>query len=298
MNRDLNDVYLFTVVAAESGFSAAARRLGLPVSSVSRRVRRLEERLGVELLVRTTRKVSLTTVGQAYHAQVAPLFGALDAADAALARLTDAGRCRLRVSAPLHFEGLEPHLTDVLGDHERVDLELLLTNRHVDLVGEGFDLVFRIGDAQGEGLMVRRVGTLAMALVASTGYLARRGTPTTFEGLAEHDAVLLHARAEPMPWVRSTRRLFGVPVHARLVVNSARTAVQAVVAGLGIAMLPLRLCADALASGAVQVVLPETFPREVPVSLLYPQRTAYPPGMRIFIDRVLEGLPAALAGGG
>ncbi len=238
---DLNHVAVFARVVELESFTAAANQLGLPKSSVSRTVTRLEEELGVRLLQRTTRKLNLTEAGHAYYERARLALSGLEEAASAATNLSAEPRGTVRVSTPGDFGML--NLADAVARFVRkyplVHIDLSMTSRYVDLVAEGFDLAIRAGKLRDSTLVARRIGTDSLGLYASPAYIRRRGRPKSFVDLANHDCVLFHGKLGKAEW-----RLTGpdgeerVTVRGPVSVDEMSFAQQAVTAGLGIGLLP------------------------------------------------------------
>jgi DNA-binding transcriptional LysR family regulator len=280
----LPDLGVFVAVAEARGFSAAARRLSVSKAMVSTSVRRLEKRLGVQLLQRTTRTLSLTEDGAAVlpHAQRA-LLAAREAEDAARhARLTPRGT--LKLNAPMSFGLL--HVVPALGAFARaypdVQVDLVLDDRYVDLVAGGFDLALRIGALPDSGLVVQRLGVNRMALVAHHRYLARRGRLSRPAELADH-AALQYAHTSTDWVLQRGRRSVSVRVRPTLRVNSSLALHQAALQGLGIARLPRFVLGGDLRRKRLVQVLPEWSLPETPIQLVTTSREL-PRKTRAFIE--------------
>lgn len=267
---DLNDVTLFARVVEAGTFTAAAASLGLPTSSVSRGVARLEHSLGVRLLQRTTRRLRLTDAGQAYleHARVA--LSELDqAADRVRALGAEVrGTVRLTASVDVGVHLLPPIVTRFIARHPHVRVEMSFTSRYVDLVEEGFDLAIRAGKLADSSLVARKLGTPKLGLFASRGYVEARGAPRTVADLASHECLLFRTRGE-----RATWRLEGpdgervVEVGGALSVDEMTAACELIAAGVGVGMLPPHLAGmrpelvrvlprHAMASSVIAIVSP------------------------------------------
>jgi len=270
---DLNDIEVFAAVVDHGGFTAAAKVLGLPTSAVSRRVARLEDRSGFQLLHRTTRRVGTTEAGRMFYDQTRGLPGQVRDAVAAMSAATEAPRGTLRVTAPPDHHGviwalLEPFLSA----HPYVDLDLTHTLNRVDLLDEGIDVAIRGGTAPDTATYTaHRIFDSRLLLAASPDYLARRGTPGRAEDLADHDGICMD------PWapngirrVRGDRAPVRVTMRSRLKANSLYTAQRAALAGLGIAPLLELTCRDELRSGALVEVLPGALPDQAPMWVLSP----------------------------
>jgi DNA-binding transcriptional LysR family regulator len=283
----LQELAVFAAVAEAEGFSAAARRLGLSKAMVSTSVSRLEQRLGVRLLQRTTRRLSLTEAGAAAlpHAQRS-LLAARDAEEAATQGSTTP-RGLLRVNAPMSFGLL--HVVPALGAFARafpeVRVDLVLDDRVLDLVQGGFDLALRIGQLPDSALIAQTVGRNRMALVAHRRYLARAGTPRAPADLTGHAALLYSlASAGPRWSLAQGPRQETVKVSGPLKANSSLALHQAVLQGLGIAAMPLFVVGEDLARKRLVRVLPGWELPEQPIHALTTARDHVPRKTRAFID--------------
>ena len=254
---DLDLLATFDAVARTASFTAAARALGAPKSSVSRGVARLEADLGVQLLFRTTRKVSLTAAGLALHERVAPLLRQLSAAVGSLPEREEEPSGELRVTAPVDLGVL--FLAEVVARytarHPGVSVSLHLTGRVVDLVGEGFDVALRVAPRLADStLVVRRVAPVVVQLFASPLYLARRGTPRTEADLAQHDWVAFRSGPQRLR-IATPREAIGGEPRARIVADDLLFVRDAVRAGAGVGLLPTFVAEpDVLAGTLVRVV--------------------------------------------
>lgn len=281
---DLNQLVIFAKVVETQSFTAAGRALGLPKSTVSRKVAQLEERLGVVLLERTTRKLSLTDVGAAFHERCARISLEIDEAELAVTRTVLEPRGRLRIAAPAELAcgWLAEAVREFLLTHPEIEVELELSDRFVDLLEEGYDLAVRVGPVPDSSVITRELGQLRRIWVASPGYLQRRGIPERLEDLEHHDLLLLgNARRAPV--------LDGVTARPRLLINDATTLRSAVMGGVGIAMLPYFACREELERGTLRSCLPEWTHREA-ISALYPTSRHLSAKVRVFVDRLVEQL--------
>ncbi|MET0334075.1 MAG: LysR family transcriptional regulator, partial [Rhizobacter sp.] len=237
-----NDLLLFARVADEGSFSRAGERLGLPKSTVSRRVAALESQLGERLLLRTTRKLSLTDLGHALLTHARQVADEVEAAAALAQHRQVEPSGKLRVSMPGDFATgvLGRLLTDFVLRYPAISLEVDLSPRRVDLIGENFDVAIRMGDLPNDAtLAARRLADLSVGLYASPDYLKRRGTPSEPEALMEHDGLQILTRTgEPLPWVlmRGEQRWEGIPP-SRARANSPELLIRMVRGGAGIAMV-------------------------------------------------------------
>lgn len=305
----LQDLAVFAAVAETEGFSAAARRLGVSKAMVSVAIARLEARLGVRLLRRTTRRLSLTEAGASAlpHAQRA-LLAARDAAEAATQSLVSP-RGVLRLNAPMSFGLL--HVVPALGGFARlypeVRVDLVLDDRVLDLAEGGFDLAIRIGALPDSGLFGQRVGRSRNVLAAHPDYLARAGTPATPEDLAGHAALTYSLSPTGARWTLSRgTESETVRVSGPLQANSSLALHRALREGLGLARIPLFIAGEDLASGRLVRVLPDWDLPELGIHTLTTARDDLPRKTRAFIDFFRDrlgnppywerGLPAPAAG--
>lgn len=292
---NLNDILVFLAVVDAGSFIAGGRALGLTRSAAGKAVARLEDRLGVRLLNRSTRALSLTDEGRSFHAQGAGILAAIDNAESSVAAGGGTPRGTLRVTVPDAFGRLvvAPLLRQYLEAWPEVQVEVNFTDRLVDLVEEGFDLALRIGAADLDASLVSRVvASYRPFLCASPAYLARHGEPTHPDDLARHDCLLFSSRGRRQAW-----RLRGpdgqwakAEGRSRLRMDSGEAIRDAAVAGLGIGLLPAFLVEGDLAAGRLQAVLPAADLGEVKIVAIYPTRRHLEPRVRRFIDLLVQAL--------
>lgn len=286
-----DDAVFFLDVVEHGSFTRAARAARVPVSTVSRRVARLETRLGVALLVRTTRKVSLTDAGAAYHAHATRAVAALDEAERAAQDLAREPKGTVRMAAAHGVTLLLwPLVAEFLEAHPGIAIELDAREKHVDLVEERYDLALVTGPLRDSSLVARKVLEGAYALFASPRYLARRGMPRTLAELASHDCI---AVGEPSWTLRQKGHTRAIPVRGRLRVNEMGLARRAVLDGHGIGRLPPTMVADDVRAGRLLRVLPRVDGGPVPAWLVYPARRALSASLRALLDHLLDRLPRA-----
>jgi DNA-binding transcriptional LysR family regulator len=290
---DLNDIIVFTKVVETKSFTGAADALGLPKSTVSRKLAQLEERLGVRLVQRTTRKLALTEIGEAYYERCAAIVADIQAAEQVVTDMQATPRGRLRITAAVDFS------TRFLGDitanflalHPDINVELEATDRVVDLIEDGFDLAVRFGPMPESTLIARRLCTLGLVLCASPAYLARRGMPTSIDELDEHDHVLFTPTSRNQTWTLVNGEglyEFGRP--ARFASNNFGSVVDVARAGGGITLISEFMISDEIKSGALISVLPEWRTRPTEVHAVYPARQNLPPRLTLFIDHLAKSL--------
>jgi DNA-binding transcriptional LysR family regulator len=290
---DLNDMRLFARVVEAGSFSAAARGLGMPKSTVSRRVARLEQALDTRLLQRTTRSLHMTEPGTAFYERCARVVAEAEEAERSLSMDRDVPQGLLRVTAPVEVGNavLGALVAEYLQRYPRVSLRLELSNQMVDLVEEGFDLAIRAGWLPDSSMVARRVGDSRLLVCASPAYLAGHPAPQTPEELGEH-ACSSYAglgdagnsfEFEPVgggPGERQRLRLQG-----RFSASSFGPLVDAAIAGLGVVVVPESLCRSALADGRLQALLPDwRLLPELGIYAVYPSPRHRTPKVRSFID--------------
>lgn len=280
----------FVAVVEQGSVSKAAEALGTPRPTVSKRVARLEERLGVRLLHRTTRRLTLTHHGERLFEKARRVVRAAEEAEAAVQRLDDVPRGWLRVQIPAGVpEGVFTRwLADFLQTYPQVSLDVVGSETHGDLVAEGFDVALRYGPEGDLSLMSRTLVVNQEIAVASPRYLAERGTPETADDLDGHNCIVGYAGGQvPVPrWPR----LGGgqVAVRGDLMTNHAGLRLEAAKRHLGIAMVVDRAAREALAAGELVHVLPDVVGRRDVVRLVYPERRLLEPKVRAFIDFMVE----------
>lgn len=289
---DLNELLVFARVVQAGSFTAAARGLRMPKSTVSRKVSDLEERIGAQLLHRTSRKLRLTEAGQAYFEHAARIVAEAEQAELAVTRLQAAPHGLLRVTTPLTFGCLGPLVSEFLQRHPEVQIELVCTERAVDLMEEGFDLAVRAGRLADSSLIARRLGNIEHIVVAAPGYLKQRGTPKAPRELEKHDCVLFGTELERNVWALSSGgKKVEVPVRARLVVNEPDMLRAVTLAGAGVALLPNLNYAEDLATGRLKHILPDWSSAAVPVHAVYPSSRHASPKVTAFVDFLRERWP-------
>jgi DNA-binding transcriptional LysR family regulator len=292
---EANDLVLFSRVADEGSFSRAALRLHMPKSTLSRRVAALEAELGERLLLRTTRKLTLTDFGRAVLEHARHVADDVDAAIAlAQHRQAEPGG-RLRVTMPGDFAHrlLAPMLAQFSLAYPAITLEIDLTARFVDLVGENVDVAVRMGElADDASLAARRIATLGASLYAAPAYVARRGTPPEPEALMEHDALIgLGRNGDPRPWllVRGDQRWQGLPP-ARATANSPGLLLEMALAGAGIALASDAFALAHVEAGRLAPVLADWSAPPTPAWAVFPGRRLMPARTRVFLDALATHL--------
>jgi DNA-binding transcriptional LysR family regulator len=283
---------VFLHVIESGSFTAAAEKLGITKSYASKLVSRLEDRLGVRLLTRSTRKLVATDAGRAYHERCSAVLMALEDAEMAATELQLKPRGRLRLTAPSTFGAnhLMVPLAAFKAKYPEVMLEAHFADRRVDILAEGFDLAIRAGILHEENLSARRLAAAPIFPVASPDYLERRGNPMQPEDLVRHDCLVYAYQDIPDAWVlHDGQREVAVPVTGTLVANHAKMLLEAACQGLGICYVPLFHSAPYLRDGRLRRVLSE-WQRSalVPINVVFPTTRHMPAKTRVFIDHMVD----------
>lgn len=285
------EIETFVQVAESGGIGAAAERLGVAKSAVSRRLKELEERLGVRLVNRTTRQLSLTDTGKSYYERATQIIADLEDADQAAAAVHGALSGRLKIAAPQSFGvmHLTPAVTSFLNNHPELWIDLDLNDRRVDLVNEGFDIAVRVGQLEDSSLIARRLAPVRNLVCASPGYLARNGTPTRPEDLMNHS----YLRYSNVPerrvfaWIDEQGRERVVNPKARLVSNNGEMLKAAAEEGLGIISQPTFLIGPAISQGLLVPILTDIEWWQLGAYALYPPGRHLSAKVRAFVDHLV-----------
>ena len=281
----------FVAVADLQGFAPAARKLGLSPSGVTRLIAALEDRLGARLLQRTTRQVALTDVGARYLERVRRILADVEEAEASAQAERTRPSGRLVVSAPIGFGRLHvsPVMSAYLTRYPEVSGELRLSDRIINLVEDGVDLAVRIGHLPDSSLVARHVGEMRRIVVASSGYLKRRGEPRTPQAIASHQTIQFGATAASTDWhfVEDGREV-RVACTPRLTTNSADAAIQYAGQGGGLTRVLAYQAADAIKRGRLRIVLQKFEQPPLPIHIVYPTSRLLSAKVRTFVDLVTE----------
>ena len=299
--QDLNDLYFFAAVVEQGGFSAAGRALGVPKSRLSKRIAQLEERLGVRLLQRTTRRFVVTEVGERFYGHCRAVLEEAQAAQDAVDELRTEPRGTVRVSCPVSLVQslLGPILPEFLAMYPKVQVRLLSSNRRVDIIGEGFDVAIRVRDKLDTDatMVLRSFGGSRALMVASPGFLERAGRPSKPADLANFAALSMSEHEGVQVWdlVDASGTRESVEVQPRLVTGDFNALLDAALQGTGIALLPEEFCGEGIASGKLEWVLQDWTTAEGILHFLYPSRRGLLPAVRAFVDFLAERLPPTRA---
>lgn len=291
----------FVGTAQTGSFTAAGVELGLTSSAVGKSVSRLEARLGVKLLHRTTRRLTLTPDGEAYLETCLAVLDELEVAENELSggRAEPAGRIRIDLPAAFGRRHVMPALIDLSVRYPRLDLSVTFTERTVDLVAEGIELAVRIGTLSDEGgLMARRLGAQRLVICASPEYITRHGAPTDAQELMARDCIVGWRRAPRPAWLLrdETRAMVPQEVHARHEFSDGDAMVQAVLAGAGLSQLPTWLIGEHLAAGTLVPVLERYEGGEMPIHAVWPQSRYLRRRVRVTIDALVAAATRAGSG--
>ncbi len=289
-----DEMQTFVRVVESNGISAAAGRLGMAKSAVSRRLQELENRLGVQLLQRTTRRISLTEDGRRFYERCLRILDELNEAEQSLSSEQQRVHGRLRVAAPLSFtlRHLAPLLNEFMQRYPEIRLDLDVEDRQVNLLEEGVDLAIRIGKLDDSSLVAKRLVPMQMVLCASPGYLAAHGEPKQPEELQHHIGLSYGNVSEHRQWTLFDRDggAHAVRPHIRLRANNGDLLLASLLADLGVAIMPTFICHQELAAGRLQRLLPDYHAEENAAYALYPSRRHLPRRVRVFIDFLAERL--------
>ncbi|TAL72678.1 MAG: LysR family transcriptional regulator [Burkholderiaceae bacterium] len=295
--QDLNDMLYFAEVVESGGFAAAGRTLGVTKSRLSRRVATLEARLGVRLLQRTTRRLSLTAAGELYHRHCVAMRDEARAADEAVAQAQSEPRGTIHVTCPVTLAQtvLGPILPRYLARHPLVRLDMEVSNRVVDLVQDGVDVALRVrpSTADSGSLVVKHLGSTQSLLVASPAQLAGSQQPGSPADLARLEAIAMSASDSRTSWklMGPGAQEYVLVLQPRYVADDLLTLKFAVLAGVGFAVLPDYMCRDELQDGRLVPVLPGWHPPPAVVHAVFPSRRGLLPAVRSFLDFLGENLP-------
>jgi DNA-binding transcriptional LysR family regulator len=293
--RLLSGMGVFQAVVEAGNFSKAGETLGLTPSAVSRAVARLETQVGVRLLDRTPRVVTMTDEGRRFYAEISPLLAGLEEAalNAAGAAMAVRGRLRLNVDPWFARCVLAPRLPAFLDAHLNLSLDLIVRDTLGDLVTEGFDVAIRFGEPEPSALIARKLGETRIVTCAAPAYLARHGCPHHPDDLAAHECLLFRdpVTRRPFPWeFHDGTQILQANVNGRLVFNDLATKLATCIAGVGIAQ-SLELGLDTLlASGALVQILPEWAKERFPLYSYYPSKHLPAAKVRVFLDFIRESI--------
>jgi DNA-binding transcriptional LysR family regulator len=284
---DLDNILIFVKVAQFESISRAARSLGMPISTVSRRLSVLESELGVSLLRRTTRRVTLTAQGREYFSLCQEPLTLLQEAERVLTQAQKKPEGLLRISVPVIL-GQEPFLDFISGflkEHARIRIDLFITNLFLDLVAENIDVAIRFGELQDSSVVATRIGKSIRYVVAAPEYLKGRKLPAEPADLKLHDCVMLNAKNNETDWdLVNGRRNVRIHVSGPISSRDFNSVSSFVYRGHGAGLLPSTYCDQALANGGLIRLLPKWASPQIPVFAVYPSRKYLPLRLRVFLE--------------
>lgn len=285
--QDLNEMAIFAKVVEAGSFTRAADKMGLPKSTVSRKISQLEDRLGVRLLNRTTRVLKPTETGKAYYSHCSKMIEEADEADRVITKMQAEPTGLLRVSAPLSFGVvfLQEAIDEFLYRHPQVNIEIVLDNRNLDLVDDEIDVAFRVGPLVDSSLVARGLGPARLVLCASPEYIKKHGVPERPSDLYKHKII-----KHPVPaWeMEGPKGIEYVDAPARLVINDMLLIKNMALRGVGIGSVPLSMAQEEVMAGALVPVLTDYPLTQKEFFLVYPSRRQSPSKVVAFIDFIVE----------
>lgn len=297
MNQiDLNEILIFTKVVQLESFSQAAKHLGMPNSTVSSKVSSLEKRLGSTLITRTTRRLKVTPAGQAFFQKCQSGLNEIQLAEDLIAASQSEPQGLLRITAPVDFGSsvLPGILSSYSIKYPKVSLEVILTDRRLDLLTEGIDLAIRAGDLEDSTLVGRRLGYSTFAPFASPKYLKLKGAPSHPKDLKDHDCLYFTPLGSESWKLTGSKGSLKVAAPAKMILNDIATIKNLIISGAGIAMLPTFFCNSEISSGKIVRVLPGWQTASAPVQFVYPAQKFVSTKLTAFIEMATEPIKKAL----
>ncbi|MYM94913.1 LysR family transcriptional regulator [Duganella vulcania] len=287
----LTCMQIFVKAVERGSLTAAAEELNISSQLAGKQMRALEQSLGIKLLNRTTRRQSLTDSGRVFYERAKNILAEMEAAEALIAETRAVPRGQLRISAPITFgsRALAPAIAEFLSQNPEVSVELSLTNRTVDLVDEGYDLVFRTGVLPDSGLMARRLAPHRLMLCATPAYLAARGEPRSPEELRQHECLVFAHTSMRTEWTfNGPDGRVSVPISGRFSTDSGEALRAAAIANQGIILQPLELLRDEITAGRLVTLLPNYEPIARPLHAVYAPDRRMTPKLRSFLDFAIQ----------
>jgi DNA-binding transcriptional LysR family regulator len=284
----LTEMEAFATVVDQGGFTDAARKMGISKSAVSKHVSSLEARLGARLLNRTTRRVSPTEIGLAYYDRARRVLNDAGEADALVTSMQSepSGLLRISVATDFGVNHLSPVLGEFLADFPEVTVNMVLNNRYVELISEGFDLAIRIGELEDSTLRARKLTESSKRMVGAPSYFEKFGRPSRIDDLNEHKLLHYSNQANSAVWklTAPSGEKRQIRTAGWLTVNDGQSLLNAAISGLGIAYLPSYLCASAMEQGLIEEAIPDLPVETQGIYAVYPPGRFTQPKVRAFID--------------
>lgn len=293
MLNDLNDMMVFLNVAEQGSFTGAANKIGLPKSNISRKISRLEEKLAVKLIERSTRSLHLTEIGQVYLQHCQRIYEEMQNAHQCVENLagTPKGKIKLCTSVGAGQGLLAKPLAKFYQQYQEIEIDLKLTNRRVDIVEEGFDVAVRIGESPDSSLISKKLATVKLALFASDTYLAKYDKITTPEQIALHQCMFMSSVSAKAVWgFYCDGKERNISFKPRFSADDFNVLKTMVVNHCGIGLFPDYLCIDELNQGLLTRVLPNWCGRTIDIYAIYPSRKGITPKIRVLLDFLAEQL--------
>ena len=288
--QDLSGIAVFAAVVEAGSFTAAAEKMGQSKSAISKQVTKLEQRLGAQLIARTTRRLSLTEVGHSFYERCRRIIAEAEEAELAVTHLQEVPRGRLRVTAPVSFgiTHLVAALPDFMRMHEEVSVFMDFNDRRVDIVDEGFDLAIRIGVLEDSSLIAKRIAQTRRPVLAAPSYLEQHGRPQHPQDLEAHNCMIYTNTDTPNIWrfrnPDDPKGELSVRVAGSLVSNNGNALAQAAAAGVGIVLSPTFICVESLRSRALVPILEDYELPPIGIHALYPPNRHLSAKVRAFVD--------------
>lgn len=287
--NNLGDLEVFARMVSAGSMSAAGRELGLSPAVVSKRLRRLEDRLGTRLMNRTTRQISLTEAGQGFYERVVAILAGLEDAEAFVSRRSNTAKGTLKISAPTSFGRMHiaPHLETFFEQNADIQINLNLHDDMTDIVGEGYDLAIRIAELKDSSLVAKKLAPVRRILCATPEYLAKNGTPASLADLEHHTCIANH---NSDTWkLENDDEILHFRPSGPIQTNSSEVVREAVLSGTGIALRSTWDIGENINSGQLQQVLPQFESSHlVAIHAIYASKTFLPLKVRLFIDYLAE----------
>ncbi len=288
----LSDIAVFVQVVDSGSFTAAADRLNISKSVVSKYVTRLEDQLGVRLLNRTTRRLSLTEAGNILYSRSRRGLEEIEAAEAEISQFQKTPRGTLKINAPMSFGILHiaPHLSEFSARYPDLVTDINFDDKQIDLIDEGFDLAIRIAELPDSTLVARRLGPCRHVVCAAPDYLTKHGIPSTPENLSSHNVLTFRYQDSPSEWhfISEEGKFVSVPVNGTIQMNNSLALREALIKGAGVTLTPTFIVGEDIKAGRLKKLLPDYRPHELSIYAVYPERRHLSPKVQAFIEFMKE----------
>ncbi|WP_420923706.1 LysR family transcriptional regulator [Actinobacillus pleuropneumoniae] len=280
----LNAINLFCRVIETQSFTQAAQLEQVSLAMASKLIAQLEEHLNVRLLHRTTRKITPTEAGLLYYQRCLPILNELKDAENSVSNITSTLQGKITISLPMDFGSrfVAPYLGQFMTTYPNIQLNIEFSDRRVDVVAEGYDLVLRIGTLEDSSIVAKRIARSELVLIASPDYLAKQGTPENLEQLTEHTC-LIYENHQQWQFMNGEQKVKIKP-NAHVISNNGYALLQMTKAGQGIVNLPLFLVKEEISAGNLVEILPQYKQHSIDISVLYPHRRYLSPKVKVFIE--------------